>query len=71
MNQTRSSIKDLTNQIEQIRKQNALRGMVDDNGELVRTPEEDQLQSKINQFKQKYQSEYTELKELKTDIERV
>ena len=45
--------------------------MVDDNGELVRTPEEDQLQSKINQFKQKYQSEYTELKELKTDIERV
>ena len=43
VNQTRTQIKDLTNQIEQIRKQNALRGMVDDNGELVRTDEEDQL----------------------------
>ena len=43
VNQTRVQIKDLTNQIEQIRKQNALRGMVDDNGELVRTDEEDQL----------------------------
>ena len=42
VNVTRGAIKDLTNQIEQIRKQNALRGMVDDNGELVRTPEEDQ-----------------------------
>ena len=48
VNQTRQSIKDLTNQVEQIRKQNALRGMVDDNGELVRTEEEDQIQAKIN-----------------------
>ena len=48
VNQTRLQIKNLTNQIEQIRKQNALRGMVDDNGELVRTEEEDQFQSQIN-----------------------
>lgn len=48
VNQTRQGIKDLTNQVEQIRKQNALRGMVDDNGELVRTEEEDQIQQRIN-----------------------
>jgi len=48
VNQSRQAIKDLTNSIEQIRKQNALRGMVDDNGELVRTEEEDQLQQRIN-----------------------
>lgn len=45
--------------------------MVDDNGELLRTPEEDELQQRINQFKQKYQTEYTELKDLKTEIERI
>ena len=71
VNQTRTQIKDLTNQIEQIRKQNALRGMVDDNGELVRTEEEDQIQSQINRYKQTYQAEYTELKDLKTEIERI
>ena len=71
VNQTRTQIKDLTNQIEQIRKQNALRGMVDDNGELVRTEEEDQIQSMINRYKQTYQAEYTELKDLKTEIERI
>lgn len=71
VNQTRSQIKDLTNQIEQIRKQNALRGMVDDNGELVRTQEEDEIQSRINKQKQSYQTEYSELKDLKTEIERI
>ena len=34
-------IKGLTNKIEQIRKENALRGLVDENGEVMRTPEED------------------------------
>ena len=71
VNVTRGAIKDLTNQIEQIRKQNALRGMVDDNGELVRTPEEDQYQSQINQKKQAYATEYGELKDLKGEIERI
>jgi len=41
VNTTRTQIKDLTNQIEQIRKQNAMRGMVDDNGEIMKTPEEE------------------------------
>ena len=45
--------------------------MVDDNGELMRTPEEDELQLRINSLKQNYQREYTELKDLKTEIERI
>ena len=45
--------------------------MVDDNGEIVKTPEEEELQMQISQFKHKYQREYTELKELKTEIERI
>jgi kinesin family member 6/9 len=43
VNDIRNQIKELTNQIESIRKQNALRGMVDDNGEIIRTAEENQL----------------------------
>ena len=45
--------------------------MVDDNGELVRTEEEDQIQVQINRYKQTYQAEYSELKDLKTEIERI
>ena len=34
-------IKSLTADIEQIRKQNAMRGLVDENGEIIKTDEED------------------------------
>ena len=71
VNTTRQAIKDLSNQIEQIRKQNALRGLVDENGEIERTKEEDELQAKIARHKQAYQAEYNELKDLKTEIERI
>ncbi len=43
VNVTRNHIKAFTNKIEEIRKENALRGMVDQNGEIMRTGEEDQL----------------------------
>lgn len=71
VNTTRTQIKDFTNQIEQIRKQNALRGMIDENGEIVRTEEEDNLQGNIHKLKLAYQQEYNELKDLKTEIERI
>ena len=44
VNQSRSGIKKYTGDIEQIRKQNAMRGLVDDNGEIIKTPEEEQIQ---------------------------
>jgi len=61
----------LTNRIEQIRKQNALRGMVDDSGEIIKTDEETKIQVEINLLKSTYQLEYNELKDLKTEIERI
>ena len=64
-------IKSLTADIEQIRKQNAMRGLVDENGEIIKTDEEDLKQSKIAECKQKYQSQYHELKDLKSEIERI
>ena len=48
-----------------------MRGMVDDSGEIIKTPEEQEMQGKIHQLKLRYQKEYTELKELKTEIERI
>lgn len=48
-----------------------MRGLVDENGEVQRTPEEMQLQSQIASRKQAYQEDYNELKDLKTEIERI
>ena len=45
--------------------------MVDENGEIVRTDEEDGLQGQINKLKHNYQREYNELKDLKMEIERI
>ena len=41
VNQSRQLIKSFTAEIEQIRKQNAMRGLVDDNGEIIKTEEEE------------------------------
>ena len=71
VNQSRTQIKNLTGQIEQIRKQNAMRGLVDENGEIIKTPEEEQIQGQITQHKNSYQSQYNELKDLKSEIERI
>lgn len=48
-----------------------MRGLVDENGEIIKTEEEDQKQSKISECKQKYQAQYHELKDLKSEIERI
>jgi hypothetical protein len=39
----RNKMKEFTNKIEQIRKESALRGNVDENHEVIRSPEEVQL----------------------------
>ena len=65
VNASRQGIKTLTGQIEEIRRQNAMRGMVDENGEIIKTQEEEQLQSKITDLKRSYQAQYNELKDLK------
>ncbi len=52
VNESRNAIKSLTNKIEQIRKENAMRGMIDpQTGEVLKTPEEEQYQVQIAKFK--------------------
>ena len=58
LNINRQKIKDLINKIEQIRKQNTLRGMVDEGGEIIKTDEEDKIQLEISKLKQTYQGDY-------------
>lgn len=58
MNAARTKIKQYSSQIEEIRKQNAMRGMVDDNGEIIKTPEENQLQGEVAKLKRGYQDSY-------------
>lgn len=48
-----------------------MRGLVDDNGEIIKTPEEEEKQAKITSLKKEYQNQYNELKELKSEIERI
>ena len=71
VNESRNMVKELTNKIEQIRKENAMRGLVDDKGEIIKTPEEEQLQMQTNALKAKYSEQYSSLKELKAEIERI
>jgi|TARA_B110000285_G_scaffold177331_1_gene199177 hypothetical protein len=58
VNAARTKIKQYSSQIEEIRKQNAMRGMVDDNGEIIKTPEENQLQGEVAKLKRGYQDSY-------------
>jgi kinesin family protein 6/9 len=58
VNAARTKIKQYSSQIEEIRKQNAMRGMVDDNGEIIKTPEENQLQGEVAKLKRGYQESY-------------
>jgi len=48
-----------------------MRGLIDGNGEIMKTPEEEQLQGQIVKLKKDYQGQYNELKDLKTEIERI
>ena len=71
VNNSRQKIKHHTAEIEQIRKENAMRGLVDENGEIIKTPEEEQHQGKIGEYKRTYHAQYNELKDLKQEIERI
>ena len=45
--------------------------MVDESGEIIKTDEEEKIQLEISKLKQTYQCDYNELKDLKTEIERI
>ncbi len=48
-----------------------MRGQVDANGEIIQSEEEINLQAKISALKKSYHEQYQELKELKSEIDRI
>ena len=48
-----------------------MRGQVDTNGEIIQSAEEMNIQAKISVLKRSYQEQYQELKELKSEIDRI
>jgi DNA-directed RNA polymerase subunit L len=48
-----------------------MRGLIDENGEVIRSKEENEIQAQISKMKIQYQEDYNELKELKNEIERI
>jgi hypothetical protein len=54
VNDIRNKMKEYTNKIEQIRKENALRGNVDENHEVILSPEVIELQRLVSQYKPMY-----------------
>jgi DNA-directed RNA polymerase subunit L len=48
-----------------------MRGLIDENGEVIRSKEENEIQAHISKMKIQYQEDYNELKELKNEIERI
>lgn len=62
-------MKGITNQIEKIRQESAMRGNVDAEGNIHKTPEEMNLQNQLVQMKTSYNTQYQSLKEMKGEIE--
>ena len=64
-------MKHLTNKIEEIRRENAMRGLVDASGNIMQSEDEEALQGELRPLRQQYDSNYKELKNLKADIMRI
>ena len=48
-----------------------MRGMVNEENEVIKTPEEAEIQNEIQLLKERYQSRFGLLKEMKGDIEKI
>jgi len=67
----KDEMRSLTSKIEELRREKAMRGMVDDSGNIMKSDEEDQLQTKLQDYKSKYMEKYSLLKTLKAEIDRL
>mmetsp|Transcript_10295 Transcript_10295/g.11532 ORF Transcript_10295/g.11532 Transcript_10295/m.11532 type:complete len:99 (-) Transcript_10295:99-395(-) len=61
----------ITGKIEELRREKAMRGLVDADGNIMKSEEEDELQSQLQTLKKQYQDKYMALKTLKAEIERL
>ena len=59
------------NEIEDLRKENALQGLVDKNNAPLNHPKEESLQNELERAKLVYRNGVIEVKDLKSEIERI
>jgi kinesin family protein 6/9 len=71
INNSRQKIQNITNEIEMLRKENAVQGLVDKNNVPLEHPKEEPLRVELEQLKTVYKKGVIELKDIKTEIERL
>ena len=71
INNARNKIQSIKNEIEELRKENALRGLVDKNNTPLQHPKEEFLTNDLEKYKLIYRNGVIELKDLKSEIERI
>ncbi|OMJ82170.1 hypothetical protein SteCoe_17189 [Stentor coeruleus] len=71
INQARGRIETIKNEIEDLRKENALQGLVDKNNVPLEHPKEEPLKNDLEKAKMVYRNGVIELKDLKSEIERI
>ena len=71
INAARNRIEGIKNEIEDLRKENALQGLVDKNNAPLNHPKEESLQNELERAKLVYRNGVIEVKDLKSEIERI
>ena len=71
INNARNRIEAIKNEIEELRRENALQGLVDRNNVPLDHPKEEPLRSELERAKMVYRNGLIELKDLKSEIERI
>ncbi|CAG9334654.1 unnamed protein product [Blepharisma stoltei] len=71
INGARGRIESIKNEIEQLRKENALQGLVDKNNVPLEHPREEGMRNQLESDKLTYRDGVAELKDLKVEIERI
>jgi len=71
VNNSRNAINRIKNEIEELRKERALLGMVNNENDVIKHPDEDRLTNEIKKQKRIYKESFDGLKDLKAEIERI
>jgi len=71
INTSRAQIERIKNQIEDLRKERALQGLLNNQNEVIKHPDEERLTNEIEKHKKIYKDNYSKLKDLKAEIENI
>jgi len=71
INTSRAQIERIKNQIEDLRKERALQGLLNNQNEVIKHPDEERLANEIEKHKKIYKDNFSKLKDLKAEIENI